>query len=157
MIAEVVTSPWGPAAVIGAVVAVGMLIFKAADYMISKSRQKQYGIDTDRIVEAIRDAISPLAETCQRTEGQATRAREICQQCWAMHDSYNDDGAPKWFVPHALPGVLQDVSRACERLAETQKAMMETQREMAAALSRMQQTQQTQCELLERLSRELAD
>jgi len=146
---------WGPAAIIGAIVAVAMLMFKVADYVIDKGRKAKEDDSLEKIVQAIKESLEPLDAKITRIDAEATRTRELCEKTWSMHDSYDADGRPKWFMPHNLPDVLAQVSKTCERIAETQQTIIHNQQELTKTLESLQMQQAAQTKALETLTQAL--
>ena len=147
--------PWSSAAMIGAVVAIAMLAYKIADYLLSRAREQAKESDADKIVTAIRESLAPLSERVARIEGQVVRTREVAEKSWEMHNSFDDSGRPKWFMPHELSDVLQQVSRACERIAETQKMILDNQTALVETMRSIQVSQAAQVAAMEALVRSL--
>jgi hypothetical protein len=139
----------------GIVITAAVLVLKTIDYFLEKGRQKKREDEAEQIVRAIKEALAPLATEIKEVKTKAENASDKAEKLWSMHDSYDADGRPKWYIPHNLPTVLQQISNTCERIvsaqadtlvafkstADMQRTILQNQKEFLSILQNFQ-TQQ---------------
>jgi len=118
----------------GGIIMASFLILKTLDFFIDKARDKKKDNDAkDIIVEigkALSSALLPVTRSLENIERISANTNDMSSKSWALHNKFDEDGRPRWYIPHTLPGVLQQVSHTCERIVasqgETLKAFKET-------------------------------
>ena len=135
----------------GGIVMAALIVLKIADFFIEKFREKKKEDDAKEIIEKvaimITSALTPISKaldnieqtnkvlptmskTLENLEEAGYDTQDKVNKSWALHNKFDEDGRPRWYIPHILPEVLQQVSHTCERIVasqnETLKAFKET-------------------------------
>jgi len=118
----------------GGIVMAALIVLKTVDFFLDKSRNKKKDEDAEKIIngisKAIGQAMAPVVRSVESMETKISDIQDKTSKSWALHNKFDEDGRPRWYIPHTLPEVLQQVSHTCERIvasqSETLKAFKET-------------------------------
>ena len=141
----------------GIVITAAVIVLKTIDYFLEKGRQKKRDDDAEKIVSAFKEIMVSLVNELTEVKKDVKKTGDSVNKLWSMHDSYDADGRPKWYIPHNLPNVLQQISHTCERIvsaqadilvafkstADMQHTVLQNQKEFLSILQNFQTQQAT--------------
>jgi exonuclease VII small subunit len=74
--------------------------------------------------------LPPMAEHCRRCDSRLEKLAGQMNNLWDMHDKYNDDGSPKWYIPTTI---LKNIHKDLAIQYKCQKDMLKLLRESGMA------------------------
>jgi len=129
----------------GGIVMAAFLVLKALDYFIDKARDKKKDDDAKEIIveicKALTTTLAPVTRSLENLEKLASNTNDISIKSWALHNKFDEDGRPRWYIPHTLPDVLQQVSHTCERIVASQSETLKALRDTAILQQEILQNQ----------------
>jgi len=130
--------------ILGAVVAAVLIVIKVIDFFLTRARDEKSEKVAADIIDAIEKAVTPIAVEMGKIGDDLIDIKSTTKKTWDLHDKFDEDGRPRWYVPASLPSTLEQISRTCEHIAESQIALIETQKEMIITMRAMQTQMQAQ-------------
>lgn len=129
----------------GGIVMAALIVLKAIDFFFDKARNKKRDEDAEKIIkdmsQAFANSLAPLVKSLENMEKQTADIQDKMTKSWALHNKFDEDGRPRWYIPHTLPEVLQQVSHTCERIVSSQNETLKAFKETASVQREILQNQ----------------
>jgi len=129
----------------GATVMAALLVLKIIDFFLEKAKSQKNDIDTKEIIsnvtKSFEAALAPVATSMTEIKESTKDTQDKMVKSWALHNKFDEDGRPRWYIPHTLPEVLSEVSKTCERIVSSQCETLKAFRDTAQLQQEILQNQ----------------
>lgn len=150
----------------GGIVMASLVVIKVVDFFFEKARNKKKDDDAKEIItgisqafassmapvtrsidsmekkiQGIVDSITPVVRSIDSMDKKIQDIDDKTTKSWALHNKFDEDGRPRWYIPHTLPDVLQQVSHTCERIVASQNETLKAFKETAVLQQEILQNQ----------------
>ena len=106
--------------IIGIIVGAVLVGIKVVDYMVNKKDRANGDCGVQK------SDFDELYEEIHNVKTVSYENKELNQKLWDLHNRFDEDGMPLWYVPRSWSKAQDKIMDACLEISQTQKSIAST-------------------------------